>query len=171
MQKLFAILLLISILFSCSNDDNNSSNTGEFEYTVSGSSSANIMGTNSRYGPSSSSSTFIAMTSGVDELTLKILLAPLVPGEYIVDAGYVNGVFQSSMPGDSSGELQLGSVFSGNQKFFNTASGDGGRVTIISIDGNVLRGNFQVSMLELVGGTAGGEPQINVSGEFTAIMQ
>ena len=171
MQKFFTILLMITLLFSCASDDNGGSNTGNFEYAVSGTSSANINGTNCRFGPSTGTSSFIAMTSGVDVLTLNVLLEPLLPGDYQVNAGFVNGIFQPSMPGDSRGELQLGSIFSGNQKFFNTASGDGGRVTITSIDGNVLRGNFQVNMLELVGGTAGNEPKINVAGEFTALMQ
>ena len=171
MQKYFTILLLIPILLSCANDDNGDSNTGSFEYTVSGSSSANITGTDCRFGPSTGSSSFITMNAGVDVLTLNVLLPALVPGDYQVNAGFVNGVFQPSMPGDSRGELQLGSIFSGSQKFYNTASGDGGRVTITSIDGNVLRGNFQVNMLELVGGTAGNEPKIDVAGEFTALMQ
>ncbi len=167
MKKLFAILLFLPLLFSCSKEDS----SGDFQYTVSGSSQAEISGTNCRFGPSTGTSYFIAMTSGVDNLNLKILLNPLVPGEYMVNALYVNGMFIPTMPGDASGELQLGSVFSGSQKFFNTYSGDGGRVTVTSVDGNVLKGNFQVSMLELVGGTPGNEPKINVAGEFTAIMQ
>ena len=170
MQKLLLILIAVLIIFSCSSDDDGSS-TGSFEYIVSGTSSANVTGTNCRFGKSTGATSFIAMNAGVDVLTLRILLDSLVPGNYAVNPGFVNGMFQASKPGDSSGELQLGSIFSGSQKFFNTSSGNGGRVTIISIDNNVLRGNFQVNMLELVGGTAGSEPRIDIAGEFTAVRQ
>lgn len=171
MQKFPALFLLLLVFFSCPSDDDNGTNTGDFQYTVSGSSSATVMGTNCRFGPSTGSSSFITMVSGVEVLTFNILLDPLVPGDYQVNAVFVNGVLQPSMPGDASGELQLGSSIAGNEKFFNTASGDGGRVTISSVNGDVLQGNFQVNMLELVGGTPGGEPQINIAGAFVANLQ
>ena len=171
MKTLFPFILVLVILTACNKDDSDT-NVEAFDYIVSGSAQANIVGDDCRFGASTNdASSFITLNSGMnDVLTFKILLEDLVPGDYLVNAGFVNGNFQPSMPGDATGELQLGSVFSGN-KFYNTSSGDGGRVTITSLDGEFIKGNFQVHMLELVGGTAGSEPTINVAGNFTAIKQ
>ncbi|SOE23724.1 hypothetical protein SAMN06298216_4106 [Spirosomataceae bacterium TFI 002] len=171
MQKLFAPMLFFLVVVACKNDGAGPKSV-QFQYQVSGTSQAEIKGTDCRFGSTANpTNAFIVMTSGVDVLSFRILIDELVPGTYMVNPGYVDGKFQASKQGDSFSELQLGSVFSGNQKFFNTASGDGGRVTISSIDGKLLKGNFQVSMLELVAGTAGTQPKINVSGDFTAVLQ
>jgi hypothetical protein len=172
MQKLILCLFFIGCLFACGQDDGGSDSTGEFSYTVSGTASGTVSGTEAIFGPSTASSWFITLRSGVvDIMTFNILLDPLTPGDFAVNPVFVNGMIQPSMPGDSSGELQLGSIFSSGQKFFNTSSGDGGRVTATSIDGNVLRGNFQISMIELVGGNPSNAPKINVAGQFTALRQ
>ncbi len=165
MRLVGLLFILCSLTLSCSDDEGDVS--GNFTYTVSGAASTIVTGTETNSGISNNE-LFIRLTAGTDELIIRIIGDEAKTGSYIVNPILVNGQNQPIEDGDAFADLNLGSVFNGNQRDFSTNAANGGLVTITNVADNLLTGTFNMSLQELLGGGVD-QPKINIVGEFTAI--
>ena len=165
-MKHLILLLSFSLLIStCKNDD--APETGNFEYTISGVASKTISGNETNFG-NGNGEFFITLTSGNDDLTLRIYIDPVVPGSYNVNPIFVNGQAQTIVSGDSFADLGIGSSANGDRRNFSTNAANGGSLTISKIETNVVEGSFNMSLFELLGGGVP-DQEINIQGEFKAV--
>lgn len=162
---LFLAAILLSLPFVSCEGDNVGAN-GSFSYTVSGAASASVSGENPTTG--SLNGVFsIGLNSNPDELTIRIIIDPLVEGTYNINPEFVNGNVLPLVERDVTAELGIGSSLGGGRQSFNTASADGGTVTISKVSDSEIEGSFSISMMELLSGTPP-HPKVQVSGEFKA---
>ena len=182
MKNLIRVLCIVLIVISCSKDSGSyTAEMGDFTYTVSGAASKTITGTNARFGQAGGSGlaerTFITMTVDSEELIINIVMEPPVTGTFVVnpmavmnDAGQITIIQIEER--DSWAELGIGSTFTNDRRAFDTASANGGSVTITSVNGNIMIGNFNMSLMELLGGDDPfNNPKISVQGTFRAVKQ
>ena len=166
------IFVLLSVFISCSEDsgDDEVIQAGSFQYTISGAASMNVTGENAIFG-SGNGEIFVRLTVDTEELTIRMINDIARTGSFEVNPILVD-IGQPPIPieaGDAFAELGIGSTFSNNRRNFSTDAANGGAVQISSVDGDVMKGSFNMSLIELQAGMVGSEPEINVQGQFTAI--
>lgn len=172
MKNLIKSICISLLLFSCSSDNEEESQEGSFEYTISGAVSKEVKGNETNFG-TTNGEFFVRLTSGTDELVIRILIDPLNPSSYEINPVFVS-VNEPPIPivaGDSFADLGIGSTLSNDRRSFSSNAGNGGSVTISSVNGEIVSGTFTISLRELLTGNVGSEPAVSVQGSFTAVKQ
>ena len=172
-MKISVILFgILTLLISCSDDsgDEPVNQTGSFQYTVSGAASMTVTGDDAIFG-SGNGEVFVRLSVDTEDLTIRIINDIARTGSFEVNPVLVE-VGQPPIPieeGDAFAVLGIGSSLSNNRRNFSTDAANGGAVQITSVEDNVIKGSFNMSLIELQSGMIGSEPEINVQGQFTAI--
>lgn len=172
MQKLSILKSCAWIFFfllfaACEGDKVGAS--GSFSYTLTGAASQTISGEETNFGLNNGKA-FITLTMDTDVMTLEILTDPIETGTFLINPILVNGNAQTIMDRDAFAELGIGSSANGNRRSFSSNAADGGSITLSSVKDNELKGTFNISMQELLGGGTT-QPTINATGSFTAVKK
>ena len=169
-MKNLSFLFCLALMISSCSKDNDSPTTGSFEYTISGAASEVISGTETNFGLNNGE-LFISLIDDTDDLVIRILIDPVVSGTYLVNPVLLeNNQVQDILVGDAFADLGIGSTLTGDRRNFSTNAGNGGSVTLTNVEANVLEGNFNINMRELLGGGTN-QPEVNIQGSFTALKQ
>lgn len=175
MKNLVKSICVCVLLFSCSSDSTDNEEElqeGNFEYVISGALSKEVKGNDTNFG-TTNGEFFVRLTSGTDELVIRILIDPLNPNSYEINPVFVS-VSEPPIPitvGDSFADLGVGSTLANDRRSFSSNAGNGGSVTISSVNGSMVSGTFTISLRELVTGNTGSEPVVSIQGSFRAVKQ